>query len=345
MSLLRFFPLTALLVPLFTGSAATYDTNPVAPPPRPKAVQTHPWYVDDDTMFRDAMDKLTELAKTRKGLPAEKLKPRMKPGKVAIAPAAPGDKVLLPEEVYRRALPSVFLIVSVYKDKATGEWVDGIKASAWAASADGVLVTNWHVIGEPEAGEVFGAADHNGTVYPVVDFLGGDKTADVAVLKVAGDGFAPLPVATEPAPVGSWVGVLSHPGDHFFVFTQGHVTRYSKNKADDGKQERWMGITAEYASGSSGAPVLNSCGAVVGMTASTVTFDAPPDEEKPKDKDAARRPLRRALTDDKPAPKTDPKGKPGADPKDMPGEPKYPLVQMVAKLTVPGPVIRQTFGK
>ena len=40
-----------------------------------------------------------------------------------------------------------------------------------------------------------------GSVYPLTDFLGGDKTADIAVFKVAGSGFTPLPVATTPADV------------------------------------------------------------------------------------------------------------------------------------------------
>ncbi len=46
----------------------------------------------------------------------------------------------------------------------------------------------------------------------------------------------------------------------FYLYTQGTVTRYSTNKNDDGKREKWMGITAEYASGSSDAPVLNKYG-------------------------------------------------------------------------------------
>ena len=38
--------------------------------------------------------------------------------------------------------------------------------------------------------------------------------------------------------VGAWVGVLSHPGNQLFTFTQGTVTRYSRNKTDDAKTER-----------------------------------------------------------------------------------------------------------
>lgn len=333
------------LVAPAAGLVAADNPKPAVPPPA-KLAPAEPWYVDDEAIFDNLYEKVTALAKRKKCLTHERLKAKMKPAGVSLTLAKPGDKAMTPDEVYRHALPSVFVIGSVSKDKKSGEWVSGVYASAWAVSADGVLVTNWHVFEELEPDEVFGAADHKGNVYPVVDFLGGDKTADVAVVKVDGSGFTPLPVATEAAPVASWVGVLSHPGDHFFTFTQGHVTRYSKNVNDDGKTERWMGITAEYASGSSGGPVLNNRGAVVGMTALTVTLDSPSDEKKPveeKQQDR-RRLLRKARAQDKPAPKEGPKAKPGPGEREMP-EAKGPLVQMILKLTVPGPAIRQIFGK
>ena len=108
------------------------------------------------------MEKLTELAKDGKPLATEKLAEKMKPGKKArVALAKPGEKVLSAEEIYKRALPSVFIVGSVYKDK-DGDWQDGLYATAWVAGADGVLVTNWHVFEDLEEGEVFGAVDHNG---------------------------------------------------------------------------------------------------------------------------------------------------------------------------------------
>src|SRR5262249_47013841 len=169
-------------------------------------------------------------------------------------PAKPGEKALSPEEVYKAALPSVFILGSTFPDKKTGEWQEGTYATAWVLAADGVLVTNWHVFEKMEPGQVVGAADRDGNVDHMSDCLGGDKTADVAVVRIGAKGLKPLPVAPAHAEIGSWVGLISHPGDLFFMYTQGHVTRYSTNKNDDGKVERWMNITAEYASGSSGRP-------------------------------------------------------------------------------------------
>lgn len=352
----RLIPPSVLLAGLLALPAAG-DGPAVAPAPR-QAPPAEPWYVDDAEFFDGVTERLKHFAEKRKGLTGEKLAERLKPRRAAVAVAGPGDKPLTPAEVYRRAVPSVFVLASTYQDPDTGDWLDGVYATAWAAAADGVLVTNWHVLEDVQPGEVFAAADHRGNVYPVTDILGGDKAADVLVIRVAGRGFAPLPVADEAAPVGSWVGVLSHPGDYFYVFTQGHVSRYSTGTADDGSRERWMGVTAEYATGSSGGPVLDDRGNVVGMTALTVTIDAPAGKEPPKKEDARRRAARKARAGkddlkpkrvDEPK-KGDPKPKGKDEPKkdDPKKEPLLPgpppgATQMVVKLAVPGPVLRAVF--
>ncbi len=325
---------------------------PKAPKPRPVATeQTKPWFIDDEKFFDDFMDKLTDLAKDDKLLAQEKLKEQMKPGtKVKLTPAKPSDKALSPEEVYKLALPSVFVVGSVYKNKE-GDWKEGLYATAWVASSDGILVTNWHVFEDLEDGEVFGALDHKGKVYPITDFLGGDKVADVAIVKIDAKGLTPLAVADGYAEIGSWVGVLGHPGDNFYVFTTGNVTRYSTNKNEDGKREKWMGLTAEYAGGSSGSPVLNKYGAVVGMAALTLTID---------DKSGAANPPalgRRRLLAGQPPVAPPPKEKPVAPPPkekadpndpvkpDAKPAPGGPVVQMILKMAVPGPTILRSFTK
>jgi S1-C subfamily serine protease len=324
-----------------------------AEPPR-SAVPAEPKYIDDDTVYEQFFDKLEALAKEKKPLAHKKLLAKLQSGGAAgITPAKPGTKVLAPEEVYKAVVPSVFMVGSVHPGK-DGDWQTGTYATAWVLAADGVLVTNWHVFDDLKDDEVFGAADRDGTVYPVTDFLGGDKTADVAVFRIAAKGLTPLPVAQGHAEVGSWIGVISHPGDLFYVYTQGTVTRYSTNTNDDKKVEKWMGVTAEYASGSSGAPVLNKYGAVVGMSALTLSLDANDDAK------GAQNPARwkRAVgglkkpsraddkKDEKKDEKKDGKGKPPEKPGEKPGEkPKGSPQQMVVKLAVPGPVLLKWIGK
>ena len=269
----------------------------------------------------------------------DKLVAKLKPRAAGITPAKPGPKALAPEDVYKAAVGSVFVVGSVHPDK-DGNWQTGTYATAWVLAADGVLVTNWHVFDDLKDGEVFGAADRDGNAYPVTDFLGGDKTADVAVFRIAAKGLTPLPVAPVHAEVGSWVGLISHPGDLFYVYTQGTVTRYSTNTNDDDKVEKWMGVTAEYASGSSGSPLLNKYGAVVGMAALTLSLDASDDAKKPVRRRALA-PKRPARADDKKDDKPKEPVKPDAKPE--PG--KGSSQQMVVKMAVPGPVLLKWVGK
>jgi S1-C subfamily serine protease len=334
--------------------AAAFGLTAAAPaqPPRPAApANAEPKYVNDDEIYDHLFDKLEALADAKKVLAHDKLVAKLKPRAAGITPAKPAAKALAPEDVYKAAVPSVFVVGSVHPDK-DGKWQTGTYATAWVLAADGVLVTNWHVFEDLKAGEVFGAADRDGGVYPLTDFLGGDKAADVAVFRVAAADLKPLPVAAAHAEIGSWVGLIGHPGDLFYMYTQGTVTRYSTNTTADKTVEKWMGVTAEYASGSSGSPVLNKYGAVVGMAALTLSLDANDEPKKPVRRPrpldtSARRPRaeppKGERKDDKPKdekrgdkPKEPPK--PGDDAK---GSPQ----QMVVRMAVPGPVLLKWVGK
>jgi serine protease Do len=331
---------------------------------KPAADTDGAWFIDDDELYDDFMSKLRELAKAEKCLPAAKLKDLVSEDRTSrVTPVKPSTEKLDPEDVYKKVLPGVFLIGSVLpdiaennepdekkddkkddkgekieKDKAGDGFLDGRLATAWVLTADGVLVTNWHVFDATEDGEVFGVMDHRGKAYPVIDVLAVNKAADIAVIKVDAKGLTPLAVADKPASVGAWVAVLGHPGDRYYTFTQGSITRYSKMKREDGATERWMSITADYAYGSSGSPVVDRTGAVVGMAALTENLDYPDAEPIP--------PAGPKDGDKKPEPATKPDEKP-QDPDKKPEEAPPPVakgssLQMVMKLAVPAGEIRKT---
>jgi S1-C subfamily serine protease len=69
-------------------------------------------------------------------------------------------------------------------------------------------------------------------------------------------------------PVGNPVSVISHPGQRFYGMTAGIVSRYFA-LAMHGTSVTRMAITADFAHGSSGAPVFNEFGNVVGMVTCT----------------------------------------------------------------------------
>lgn len=278
-----------------------------------------PVYVDDVSVQESFTNQLGKLVADGKCLTAERLRPLVATNRTCdLTLPPPPTRRLDPEDVYEAASRSVLVFGSVVGDN--GDYADGRLATAWVLTADGVAVTNWHVLDKPEDEERFGAMTQDGRVFPLADVLAVDKTADIVVIRLAATGLTPLPLATQAPRVGSWVGVIGHPGDRFFTFTQGHVSRYTSIKPADGPPERWMSVTADYAYGSSGSPVLDRTGAVVGMAALTESLDYP--------------------VETLPPPAADQPKEPAQPPQPDPGS----RLQMVVKLVTPLADLRRAVG-
>jgi S1-C subfamily serine protease len=133
----------------------------------------------------------------------------------------------------------------------------------------GAIVTNYHVVDDAtKTTLVVMTAD--GRVSPVQRVLAASRADDLAILKVDADALVPLPVATttDAAPVTAPIGIISHPAQHFYCYTSGNVSRRTKiRRGSQAVDAIW--VTADYARGSSGAPVLNSRGQVVAIVKST----------------------------------------------------------------------------
>lgn len=64
--------------------------------------------------------------------------------------------------------------------------------------------------------------------------------------------------------------VFSHPDDHFFALSEGMVSRYVALPVEKAPGEvTFMAVTADFGAGSSGAPVFNERGGVVGLVNNT----------------------------------------------------------------------------
>ena len=174
---------------------------------------------------------------------------------------------------------AVVVLGTLYRcDKCT-DWHLGI-STGFLISADGACVTSYHVVDRPET-ETLVAMTAAGTIHPVRAVLAADKLHDVAIIQLAGDGFSALRLGRDPAQ-GLRVRVLSHPEGHFYSLTDGIVSRsyvreFGKKSADGrdrlGEQPlakaTVVEVTAAFAKGSSGAPVVDDEGAVVGVASNT----------------------------------------------------------------------------
>lgn len=174
---------------------------------------------------------------------------------------------------------SVYLIGTVYKCGMCDQWHPGGVATAWCLAADGVMVTNHHVFAQAK-GAAMGICDRKGNTWPVTGILAANPAADLAIFRVAGNDFTPFPLGKS-ADVGDDVQVVSHPDGRFYMQTFGDVSRYHVQSLHD-QSITWMSITADYAKGSSGGPVLNVAGQVVGMVASTQSIYYNSTDGKPK---------------------------------------------------------------
>jgi S1-C subfamily serine protease len=142
--------------------------------------------------------------------------------------------------------------------------------TGFALTADGVLVTNYHVIDIPE-GETLVVMTSDGHITPVTEVLAADKLADVAILRAPGATFTPVPMAIEPPVPGAPIWVISHPDHNFFTLTGGLVSRYFVATTEFGKTPQ-MAVTADFGVGSSGGPILDARGDVTGMVCSTTSI-------------------------------------------------------------------------
>ena len=222
-----------------------------------------PPVIDDTTLTKGLGDKIGKLCTAKKATPSRELMKQLSRKSTKLS--LPEPNKVKREDLYADTVGSVGIITSAYKCNKCPHWHRAGCATCWVLTEEGVMVTNYHVF-ENIKQEGFGVLTINGKVSPVTEILAADKAADIAIFKVAGTGFKPLKLG-KAQKVGGVAHIIAHPDSRFFTYTSGVVSRYYKDRAK--RPVYWMGVTAEYARGSSGGPVMDDAGNVIGMVAST----------------------------------------------------------------------------
>ena len=175
--------------------------------------------------------------------------------------------VLTPVEIYDKyAASTVGITVDVVSTNIWGQTVTGAAAgSGFVITEDGYIVTNYHVIDQANAITV---AFPDGTTYPAA-VVGGEADNDVAVIKIEAEGLTPvvlgksgdLQVGEEVVAIGNPLGELTFSETHGIVSALDRVITTSQS-------EKINMIQTDCAinSGSSGGPLFNNHGEVVGIT-------------------------------------------------------------------------------
>lgn len=191
---------------------------------------------------------------------------------INMEPRRAEKRKMTPEEILVKRCASVLTVNKLLKNP---EMVTGW-ATAVVLTSDGVCVSNFHVFWElldPKAklnprDSVMFVATEDGRVYPITEILSFNKTADMAFFKIdtRGDVLTPMPLGND-LQAGANVHLLSNPEGYPYAYTHGRASRTIRLNPNDPFSNR-MEMTADFAKGSSGGPIMDDRGNMVSMVSS-----------------------------------------------------------------------------
>jgi S1-C subfamily serine protease len=155
----------------------------------------------------------------------------------------------------KKARPAVMLLV--VSDSEGNEIASG---TGFLVSADGKLITNRHVI---ENGANVVAKAENGGLFGVAGVIAKDSEHDLVLLKVTCKDLPNLALgSSEKVEAGTRIAVIGSPLGLEGTLSEGIISAVRDEPAG---KDRWIQISAPVSHGSSGSPVLNSNGEVIGV--------------------------------------------------------------------------------
>ena len=165
------------------------------------------------------------------------------------------------QAISKQVAPSVVRIEAFALDEAERLLPLG-EGSGVVLSADGVIVTNYHVVRNAEGvlavltdGQRFSA-----------EIVGRDPESDLAVLRVEAEGLSPAALRSEDPPrVGEWVLAMGNPLGLGHTVTAGIVSALGRAGLDLAIYEDFIQTDAAINPGNSGGPLVDLDGRVIGI--------------------------------------------------------------------------------
>ena len=238
---------------MFSGCASLSTQTP------PAASQAEPVVINDRQIIRQMTAKASRMMDSDSVVGMKTLIERLK--------KEPKVNLRLPKTGSAsadEARKAVAVVGGVYKcDKCT-RW--HVAPASGFLIAEDLVVTNYHVVDNPERSGL-AVRLFDGRVFMVEDVVASSEQYDLVVLRLPKTGIKPIALG-QAAPVGAKVDLISHPNHKFYTLSEGRVARYFVTQRNR-RPVPAMAITADFGKGSSGAPVLNEDGQVVGVAAST----------------------------------------------------------------------------
>lgn len=145
----------------------------------------------------------------------------------------------------------------------------GVAGTGFIISADGLIVTNNHVVSD--SGYSYSVTLADGTSYPAT-ILGQDKFDDIALIKISATGLTPADLGDSSSlETGQTVFAIGNAlGQYQDTVTRGVVSGLQRGINETGDSSsptthNWIQTDASINLGNSGGPLINSNGQVIGM--------------------------------------------------------------------------------
>ena len=167
---------------------------------------------------------------------------------------APAQTTLPAEDIAEKALAATVYLEMKDRNGKTLGFGSGFFVKS------NLIATNYHVI----EGAARGTAKLVGqyTTYNIEGFTATDQKNDLAILKVTAYGVKPLPLGdSDTVQIGETVYVAGNPKGLKGTFSDGIISSHQ-----DKNTKEWLQMTAPISLGSSGGPVLNHKGEVIGVS-------------------------------------------------------------------------------
>ena len=221
--------------------------------------EAKPAVINDRAIIGQMTREATRMMDSDEAVSMESLIEQLKkePRAKLVLPAGKGGRA---EELQK----AIAVVGGVYKCKRCTRW--HVAPASGFLIAEDLVVTNYHVVDQPERSGL-AVRLFDGRVFMVEAVVAASERFDLAVVRIPKTGVTPVALG-QAAPVGAKVDLVSHPNQRFYTLTEGRVARYFMMQRDR-KQVSAMSITADFGRGSSGGPVFNETGEVVGIAAST----------------------------------------------------------------------------
>lgn len=181
------------------------------------------------------------------------------------------NPTLSSESLVQKCKPAVVYIQARNKKEAPGVFSQG---TGFNVASTGLVVTNRHVVNEAMSVEV--AFDQKKRFFSRdITFI---ENYDLAIIRLPGENLPYLPVLTEDMPQkGQSVTIIGNPLGFERISARGKIEGFFQD-GDPGPLV--FAISTIVESGSSGSPVLNEEGQVVGIIYATGTMTLEGEEEK-----------------------------------------------------------------